>query len=73
MPTTVHRIVCEVCSLESPVTAWRENKGYCPNCQQPGGVDVMRALHLSPSDLEPDEDVPQEYRGFSDLDERYMW
>lgn len=73
MPTTVHRIVCEVCSLESPAAAWRENKGRCPGCHEPGGAEVMRVLNLMPSDLDPDEDYPLEYRGFSNPEERYFW
>jgi hypothetical protein len=73
MPTTIYRVSCETCHLGSSIEAWRENQGYCPKCQQPGGDEVMQMLHMSPSDLKPNEESPPGYRGSLDLDDRYFW
>jgi len=67
MPTTTRRITCEVCGLSYPATMWRDNSGYCPNCDQPYGPNARRLLDLPRLDLE-DEDFEQRARtpGMSD-------
>ncbi len=73
MQTTTVRIVCEVCGLGSPRAAWRENRGYCPNCHQPCGPHVIRALEDIRTYPEPDDDeIPPTYQGSLDIDDRYV-
>jgi hypothetical protein len=60
MPATGRRVLCEVCGLGYSVSEWRENFGYCPNCDQPYGPTSRKLLDLPRADLEPNEASPVE-------------
>lgn len=57
MPPTTRKIVCEVCGYGYPPERWRENMGYCPNCDQPYGPNARKLLDLPRADLDPDEEI----------------
>lgn len=48
-------IACEVCGYAFSRAAWRENQGYCPNCDQPISRLARERLKLPRADL-PDDD-----------------
>ncbi len=54
------RITCDVCGLGYSEMEWRENLGYCPNCDQPYGANARRILNLPRTDLEPEESTLRE-------------
>ena len=52
----VHEIKCEECGYAFGRAAWVENKGYCPNCDQPLGKMARENLNLPRADV-PDEQL----------------
>jgi hypothetical protein len=52
-------IKCEECGYAFGRAAWVENKGYCPNCDQPLGKMARENLNLPRADV-PDEELPGE-------------
>ena len=51
-----HEIKCEECGYAFGRAAWVENKGYCPNCDQPLGKMARENLNLPRADV-PDEQL----------------
>ncbi len=58
MPMTGRRIVCEVCGLGFSAEEWRQNMGYCMNCDQPYGPNARGILDLPRADVDPLPDTP---------------
>lgn len=71
MPATMGQVVCEVCGRGYPADRWRENMGYCPNCDQPYGPNARRLLDLPRMDLDQDEDAVQDRPAPADIRDRY--
>jgi hypothetical protein len=55
---TARDITCEVCGHTFIRSAWEENQGYCPNCDQPISKMARESLNLPRIDL-PDEELPE--------------
>jgi len=51
-------IKCEVCDYAFSRSAWEENQGYCPNCDQPIGKMARESLNLPRTDM-PEEEPPE--------------
>jgi hypothetical protein len=73
MTNTTRRIVCEVCGLGYPAVRWRENMGYCPNCDQPYGPNARKLLDLPRADLDVDMEMPPDLLRHQDETENWRF